>query len=71
MKVVSGGLTGAIGSAISNPIDVVRTRLQAELSPLAADGTYLAGLHKGQTPRYTGTLNAFATVARTEGVRSV
>ena len=32
VKVLSGGLTGAIGSAISNPIDVVRTRLQAHIS---------------------------------------
>ena len=36
-------MTGAIGSAISNPIDVVRTRLQAEMAPIAANGTYSAG----------------------------
>ncbi len=70
VKVLSGGLTGAIGSAISNPIDVVRTRIQAEMAPTGGNGAYVAGLHKGQMPRYTGTANAFVTVARTEGLRS-
>ena len=69
VKILAGGTTGAIGSAISNPIDVVRTRLQAEMAPLDSSGRYAAGLRMGELPRYSGTANAFSTIARREGFR--
>jgi hypothetical protein len=69
MQVISGAGTGALGSAISNPIDVVRTRLQADSAPVGPDGRYASGLAAGKVPRYTGTLQAFGEVYRAEGFR--
>jgi len=56
-RVTAGALSGAGASAVANPTDVVKVRLQA-------DGR-LAML--GQTPRYEGALHAFRTVVKEEG----
>ena len=53
-RVTAGALSGAGASAVANPTDVVKVRLQA-------DGR-LAML--GQTPRYEGALHAFRTVVK-------
>eukprot|EP00030_Apusomonadida_sp_AF-17_P005420 a5300_13.p1 GENE.a5300_13~~a5300_13.p1 ORF type:complete len:340 (+),score=79.99 a5300_13:45-1022(+) len=67
-KIASGALTGAIGSAIANPTDVVKIRLQAEAGVVGPDGKYVTGLAKGASPTYTSTLRAFGQILRTEGV---
>lgn len=56
-KILAGFTTGTIGIAVANPTDLVKIRLQGE-------GRLAAGVPR----RYTGTLNAFTTIARTEGV---
>lgn len=57
-RCVAGATTGCIGQAIAQPLDVVKTRLQA-------DGRLR--MH-GLTPRYSGPLDAMRTVWRAEGV---
>ena len=57
-RIASGAFSGAWASAIANPTDVVKVRLQA-------DGRLQA---QGQPPRYKGTLDAFSSVARKEGI---
>lgn len=59
-RILAGGVAGAGASVIANPTDVVKVRLQA-------DGRLAL---TGGTPRYTGTLHAFAAVWREEGVRA-
>eukprot|EP00795_Rhopilema_esculentum_P009542 gene9542-17288_t len=59
-KIMSGALSGSIGSAIANPTDLVKIRLQAE-----------GKLEPGQTPRYKSTFDAFAQISRKEGVRGL
>lgn len=53
IKLLAGATTGAIGSAVFNPIDIVRIRMQSQ--------AYLE-------PRYPTTVSAFRTIARDEGV---
>ncbi|CAM1310879.1 Uncharacterised protein r2_g2119 [Pycnogonum litorale] len=57
LKVISGAITGAIGSAVANPTDLVKVRLQAE-----------GALIPEQIPRYPSTFSAFAMICRTEGL---
>lgn len=54
----AGALSGGLAAALANPTDVAKVRVQA-------DGRLrLLGL----TPRYTGTLDAFRSIARDEGL---
>jgi len=57
-KLAAGALTGSIASALANPTDVVKVRLQA-------DGRLRM---QGEAPRYQGTFNAFRSILATEGV---
>jgi hypothetical protein len=66
-RMISGTLTGAIGSAISCPLDCVRTRMQADAG-LVRDGVYTTGLRRGEPVRYRGMFHAFATILRQEGL---
>lgn len=59
-KILAGLTTGTIGISVANPTDVVKIRLQGE-----------GHLPPGAKRRYTGTLNAFATIAKEEGVRGL
>lgn len=59
-KIAAGALSGAIGSAIASPTDLVKIRLQAE-------GT----LKPGEQPRYPSTFSAFKTIAAKEGVKGL
>ncbi|KAL0725653.1 hypothetical protein Bca4012_040252 [Brassica carinata] len=59
-KILAGLTTGALGIMVANPTDLVKVRLQAE-------GKLAAGVPK----RYTGALNAYATIVRQEGVRAL
>jgi hypothetical protein len=57
-RVGAGALSGAAASALANPTDVVKVRLQA-------DGRLqMMGMHA----RYKGTLDAFASIGRKEGL---
>lgn len=57
-KVVAGAAAGGIGSALANPADVVKVRLQA-------DGRVILA---GKTPRYTGVWSAATGIMRAEGI---
>lgn len=54
VKVLAGLTSGAMAISIAQPTDLVKIRLQSEGS--------------GGKPRYSGVGNAFATIAREEGV---
>ena len=58
--------TGAVGSCLCNPTDVVKIRLQAEAGRVA-NGVYVSGLYAGQEPHYSSTLDCFRKVLRHEG----
>ena len=57
-RIGAGALSGAAASALANPTDVCKVRLQA-------DGRLRA---MGMAARYTGTLDAVASIARKEGL---
>ncbi|KAF8772505.1 hypothetical protein HU200_005689 [Digitaria exilis] len=56
-KIAAGFTTGAIAIAIANPTDLVKVRLQAE-----------GKLAPGVPRRYAGAMDAYAKIARQEGV---
>ncbi len=55
-RIIAGLSSGAIGIIIANPTDVIKIRLQAE-------GNLPAGVPK----RYTGVMDAWVKIYRTEG----
>ena len=57
-RISAGALSGAAASALANPTDVAKVRLQA-------DGRLQM---MGMPARYTGTWDAFASIARKEGL---
>jgi solute carrier family 25 (mitochondrial uncoupling protein), member 8/9 len=56
-KIAAGLVSGAIGITVATPTDLVKVRFQAESLPLP-----------GQMPRYSGVMNAYATIVRQEGL---
>jgi len=60
-KIVAGGTAGAIASAIANPSDLMKVRLQT-------DGMAKDEAGKLLPKRYTGMVNCFMTVVKEEGV---
>ncbi|PIO24302.1 Mitochondrial uncoupling protein 2 [Aquarana catesbeiana] len=58
-RIMAGCTTGALAVTIAQPTDVVKVRFQAQVS-----------LH-GVKKRYSGTLNAYKTIAREEGMRGL
>eukprot|EP00850_Spirogloea_muscicola_P016159 SM000129S26146 [mRNA] locus=s129:268061:270037:- [translate_table: standard] len=56
-KVAAALLTGAIGITVASPTDLVKVRLQSE-----------GRLPPGTPRRYSGAMNAYATIIRQEGV---
>ncbi|KAJ0083451.1 hypothetical protein Patl1_31173 [Pistacia atlantica] len=59
-KIFAAFLTGAIAIAVANPTDLVKVRLQAE-------GKLLSGVPR----RYYGTLDAYYTIVRQEGLAAL
>ncbi|KAF8821041.1 putative Mitochondrial uncoupling protein 3 [Cardiosporidium cionae] len=60
LKILAGISSGAIAMTIANPTDVVKIRLQADSRrPGSAQ------------PRYSGSLNAYSTIVRTQGLRGL
>jgi len=68
-KAVAGATAGVIGQFFASPTDLVKVRLQAQRRQLLSSkisGTTL------ETPKlYKGTLDAFSTIAREEGLRGL
>eukprot|EP00320_Phaeocystis_rex_P003277 CAMPEP_0119085916 /NCGR_PEP_ID=MMETSP1178-20130426/135768_1 /TAXON_ID=33656 /ORGANISM="unid sp, Strain CCMP2000" /LENGTH=274 /DNA_ID=CAMNT_0007069011 /DNA_START=26 /DNA_END=850 /DNA_ORIENTATION=- len=60
-KIIAGGSAGAIASAIANPTDLMKVRLQT-------DGMGKDEAGKLLPKRYTGMVNCFMTVVKEEGV---
>mmetsp|Transcript_6037 Transcript_6037/g.14429 ORF Transcript_6037/g.14429 Transcript_6037/m.14429 type:complete len:315 (+) Transcript_6037:105-1049(+) len=55
---VAGGITGCASTALNNPIDVVKTRIEAQDQA-------------GRAKEYTGTLQCFVSIVRQEGVTAL
>ncbi|CAK0881081.1 unnamed protein product [Prorocentrum cordatum] len=54
-KVLSGCTTGMVGSALANPVDVVRVRTSVESGAVdASSGLFTTGLRAGEAPRFRG-----------------
>jgi len=60
-KIVAGGGAGAIASAIANPTDLMKVRLQT-------DGMSKDEAGKLLPKRYTGMINCFSSIIKEEGV---
>ncbi|XP_061637190.1 dicarboxylate carrier SLC25A8-like isoform X3 [Phyllopteryx taeniolatus] len=60
-RLLSGCTTGALAVALAQPTDVVKVRFQAQVR--LPQG--------GSTTRYSGTMDAYRTIARDEGVRGL
>ncbi|XP_061536899.1 dicarboxylate carrier SLC25A8-like isoform X2 [Phycodurus eques] len=60
-RLLSGCTTGALAVALAQPTDVVKVRFQAQVR--LPQG--------GSTTRYAGTMDAYRTIARDEGVRGL
>ncbi|KMZ58073.1 Mitochondrial uncoupling protein [Zostera marina] len=56
-KILAGLTTGALAICVANPTDLVKVRLQAE-----------GKLAPGMPRRYSGSLNAYSTIFRQEGL---
>lgn len=67
-RMASGMVTGGLGSMLSCPLDVVRTRLQADAG-LIHNGIYTTGLRTGLSVRYTGMVSALVHIWKEEGLR--
>mmetsp|Transcript_46649 Transcript_46649/g.113674 ORF Transcript_46649/g.113674 Transcript_46649/m.113674 type:complete len:316 (-) Transcript_46649:1984-2931(-) len=69
LRLTSGMVTGAIGSFITCPLDVVRTRMQADAGVVCSvKGVYTTGLRKGRPVRYSNLFTTFYEVYKTEGL---
>merc|ERR1719326_2542541 len=56
-KILAGGGAGAIASAIANPTDLMKVRLQTDGMMKDAEGKFLP-------KRYTGMVHAFSTIVK-------
>ncbi|CAL8401616.1 unnamed protein product [Boreogadus saida] len=65
VRLMAGCTTGALAVALAQPTDVVKVRFQAQAR--LEDG----GGGGGGRRRYNGTMDAYRTIARTEGVRGL
>eukprot|EP00667_Euglena_gracilis_P013613 EG_transcript_14055 len=68
LKLLAGALTGAFGSFVGTPTDIVKIRFQAESGILSPDGVYLTGLCRGTRPMYANTLEALKGLYATGGL---
>jgi len=63
-KIVAGGGSGAIASAVANPTDLMKVRLQTDGMTKGADGELLP-------KRYSGMIDCFTKVVKEEGVAAL
>ena len=72
-KIMSGMITGGVGSCLFCPIDVVRVRMQAEagtLGPAEPNGNprlLATGLRRGEPVQYRSTWQAFRKIYSSQG----
>lgn len=60
-KIVAGAGSGAVASALANPTDLIKVRMQTDGMAKGPDGEFLP-------KKYTGMLNCLFTTVREEGV---
>lgn len=58
-RLLAGGTTGAMAVALAQPTDVVKVRFQAQARA------------PGDARRYCGTIDAYKTIAKEEGIRGL
>jgi len=63
-KIVAGGGSGAIASAVANPTDLMKVRLQTDGMSKGPDGKYLP-------KKYAGMVDCFMKVVKEEGVTAL
>jgi len=61
ISMLIGGLSGAMGPIVNNPLDVVKTRLQKQNTAKIFNGT----------PKYTGLVQACLKIAKEEGASAL
>ncbi|EPZ34834.1 Mitochondrial carrier domain-containing protein [Rozella allomycis CSF55] len=67
-KMISGMTTGAIGSAIASPTDLVKIRMQIESGTIdQLTGRYVNGMRTSHFPSYKNTFHAFYVIVKEEG----
>jgi hypothetical protein len=66
VRIASGMTTGGIGAMLTCPLDVVRTRMQAEAGRIQK-GVYTTGLRRGHPVRYNSMWTTFLFILRKEG----
>ena len=59
MRIAAGSATGTMAILAAQPTDVVKVRMQAEV------------ILPGQKSRYNGVIDAYTTIAKTEGMRGL
>ena len=70
-RLISGMATGGLGAILTCPLDVVRTRMQADAGKLCPQHRiYTTGLRKGFPVRYPNLSTTFLQIVRDEGLRS-
>mmetsp|Transcript_3016 Transcript_3016/g.4733 ORF Transcript_3016/g.4733 Transcript_3016/m.4733 type:complete len:331 (-) Transcript_3016:109-1101(-) len=67
-KLAAGLTTGALGSALANPMDLIKIRMQAEAGKVDKNGFYSTGLHEGRQPTYRHTRHALGVIIKQEGI---
>ena len=68
-RIVSGMFTGGLGSMLTCPLDVVRTRMQADAGVIQ-NGKYTTGLRRGKPVRYHNLYSTFSSIFKQEGIVS-
>jgi len=69
-RIASGMFTGGLGAMLTCPLDVVRTRMQADAGRVGECGRYMTGLRKGEAVRYSNLTKTIRTIVQHEGLRS-
>ncbi|KAG7368298.1 mitochondrial carrier protein [Nitzschia inconspicua] len=68
MRIASGMITGGIGAMLTCPLDVVRTRMQADAGLVNKNGIYVTGLRRGQAVRYNSMFSTLVSILKEEGL---
>lgn len=61
IRLLAGCTTGAMSVVFAQPTDVVKVRFQAQIHPSKSS----------VTKRYNGTIDAYKTIARVEGIKGL
>ncbi|CAJ1939283.1 unnamed protein product [Cylindrotheca closterium] len=68
-RIVSGMFTGGLGAMLTCPLDVIRTRMQADAGVIRR-GVYQTGLRTGFPVRYGTLYSTFVAILQGEGLRN-